>query len=202
MHFRYVRCASGALGGASGWPGGRGRRIGGDERLSQARRQGVGGGGRHAHTRGGDGYVGRGDCVPALVVETGTLAETGGTPALAMKTDNTSAERVETYVHPSRADASNLATRACGGRRPSSTPRKRTHNMSYKPIGRPLSPRVPSCTKSCTRSAPAKSVSGTKTTLRNENDPKTLGLRVVSLLVAGKGIEPLTRGFSVPCSTN
>ena len=71
------------------------RRAGRGKRLGQARRQGVGGGGRHAHTRGGDGYVGRGGCVPALVVETGTLAETGGTPALAMKTDNTSAERVE-----------------------------------------------------------------------------------------------------------
>ena len=103
MHFRYVRCASGALGGASGWPGGRGRRIGGDERLDQACRRGIGGDGRHAHARGGDGYVGRGDCVPALVVETGTLAETGGTPALAMKTDNASAERVENVRAPQQS---------------------------------------------------------------------------------------------------
>ena len=31
---------------------------------------------------------------------------------------------------------------------------------------------------------------------------ETLGLRPRRLLVAGKGVEPLTRGFSVPCSTN
>ena len=37
---------------------------------------------------------------------------------------------------------------------------------------------------------------------RQENRPEAHGLRPVSFLVAGKGIEPLTRGFSVPCSTN
>ncbi len=37
---------------------------------------------------------------------------------------------------------------------------------------------------------------------RQENRPEAHGLRPASFLVAGKGIEPLTRGFSVPCSTN
>ncbi len=37
---------------------------------------------------------------------------------------------------------------------------------------------------------------------QQENRPEAYGLRPASILVAGKGIEPLTRGFSVPCSTN
>ena len=37
---------------------------------------------------------------------------------------------------------------------------------------------------------------------QQENRPEAYGLRPASFLVAGKGIEPLTRGFSVPCSTN
>ena len=37
---------------------------------------------------------------------------------------------------------------------------------------------------------------------QQENRPEAYGLQPASFLVAGKGIEPLTRGFSVPCSTN
>ena len=42
---------------------------------------------------------------PTLAAETGTWAETGGTPtpALAMKTDNTSAERVENVRAPQQS---------------------------------------------------------------------------------------------------